>query len=1501
MNAETDNNKRTEKSSSQEGAYLVCQGATCMCDAGAGGPVKLMITSQTKVFINENQLVATIKDANLQVPVAPFGTCKLNPNKQAPLCEYTPTEEWTWASPVGNEHPEVCGLKVLTEKAMLVCPKYKGNLSIFTHGQQIDVIDGQEKEIDSDIAVAITCLFEMPEDQPQQSVIPSVVSVKFEDGTKSNKSPLVELVVRKGQQFDLEAIYSKKTEKASYAYWYIVPASDNEKKSLKFQPEKGIVCKQPGNKITMCLNKEGEYLVEGFGQLTYAGGKRKSTLDKDCVFLFKVFDNKLKGIKLSPSAVEWYSDNELEIWCGQAYTIKIETEFELTEKERETLTVKIEDSDRNILKRYSSVEDNSPYTVNGQNTIKLIPLNEGIYYISVSIFGKPEVRYTLLAIRDKLEKKIITTNLPSSGLVRPGAIIKFEAKQIKLSNTGVLSWFIDGTKLADKHGLSLEYTFYSLTKHKIHASLFQLFGKSGKTDPIIVDVKENSVTSVRSNAGRISLPVGSSVDFTAETVFDNILLSNREGILWRIIPSNTQKRIGGTAPLVIRGSQLDEGKFDERGVLNIGGKNCAQKALTVVFNQVGEYEISAGMKSNVSHPSLKIKIDYAKIEAWRFIDSKGYHRKKIGWGQEFYIYLKVNGWENREISLQLWHDTGRREGDFSSFFKKIDADELKSKRVRVKPDGVCCVKIGSASFWKSFEQVMSSSSRHDTAFFFTAYDVQTLCDNWKLSIYEGLNGHIFPDVTDGTYGYIPRKTAYRGMFANSQGNELKQIISYDDSAKIVAWIDNEMGDSFKDDKYHLYLYENKEKDDVVNAVATLSFNGEGMLEYNLPMGAIKSRKEAYHPDHKPRFFYFILNKVEKGIFYGSNEKQAYIYPEGYGTGKNNDKNLIYFQKDNFDESDLIKEEEAAQKWASTFDFAGLNGADKKITMLSSQYEVWAIQEAEIRKEKEAKERKERVKGRNKVAEEHNNAVLRKNTDYFRQLKIAEKPEHESSLFTRTAKKIGSPLTYEKKSKQGECPRCKAAITKDQLKEIFWYYKHETDLKKGKKTYVDDSILEIVAKTYTDNMTKFGMDTCWNKAHFFAQAAVETGYQMIYEERLTYTKDGILSTFKHIFYKDDKFKAGAKEKVEEIFKIPAGMERQKAIANYVYDDRNGATLGNNKDGDGWKYIGRSSVHLTGKAGYKFANDNYLLKEGYDIINNPQLAAQYDVGTIVSMAFWKWKNLQSISNGEMDVIEKICKSVGGNPKTWTRNFKRSRNHTDKEFEFKEYTSKIFKIDECQWGEQKAFKTSPTYTNEYYIDIESRTVERGKKIPESDDFSIYIIFYKGIEYKKYQLDNSFSPDQILFPASGSGFDRYSVVDIGGDHYLKPLCSAHLFGLITEMYIIEGESFRVDLGDMSNKEGKAPGGDHKMHGGSSGYSGVCIDYRYIGNNKKSYQGKTGNSLFDLELNYRFLKISREWKFTKNYISNIHSWNVSSNDDISKYASKIGGHDDHGHLTFIE
>ena len=177
-------------------------------------------------------------------------------------------------------------------------------------------------------------------------------------------------------------------------------------------------------------------------------------------------------------------------------------------------------------------------------------------------------------------------------------------------------------------------------------------------------------------------------------------------------------------------------------------------------------------------------------------------------------------------------------------------------------------------------------------------------------------------------------------------------------------------------------------------------------------------------------------------------------------------------------------------------------------------------------------------------------------------------------------------------------------------------------------------------------------------------------------------------------------------------------------------------------------------------------------------------------------------------------------------------------------------------------------------------------------------YIINGEGMEEQTYTLEVS-DDGLVKFPDSGNGFERFGKEDEGGDHYLNPETAAATFGLVTEMTQKHDNDFSVSFGDMSNATGGAPGGDHKTHGGEKGYSGDCIDYRYLDGNSQSYQGKATDANFSAANNQTFLEAAGKWGFSKNYISNKDVWKAGGL-PLSVNGKGIGGHNDHGHLTHI-
>jgi predicted chitinase len=254
----------------------------------------------------------------------------------------------------------------------------------------------------------------------------------------------------------------------------------------------------------------------------------------------------------------------------------------------------------------------------------------------------------------------------------------------------------------------------------------------------------------------------------------------------------------------------------------------------------------------------------------------------------------------------------------------------------------------------------------------------------------------------------------------------------------------------------------------------------------------------------------------------------------------------------------------------------------------------------------------------------------------------------------------------KDEKKTDCPNCIAPVTATILEKIF--------------TKADPAVLEKVAKTYTDNMKEFKMDTCWNKAHFFAQVVVESGLGLHVKggESFNWYYQSLIDTFGKFQTEEGRQKAkdwGRKIKDRRDPRaVDVTPENEKKIANWAYlpDYKTGKELGNKGGNDGWDFRGKGLVQLTGRGAYEYAN-KYTLKIGSDIIKNPDLVvSNVNVAVISSMAFWKWKEIFSITNGKSNsnpISIKVGNDVDG-------------SYVKKQNAFTDVTSKKFIVSECKW---------------------------------------------------------------------------------------------------------------------------------------------------------------------------------------------------------------------------
>lgn len=168
------------------------------------------------------------------------------------------------------------------------------------------------------------------------------------------------------------------------------------------------------------------------------------------------------------------------------------------------------------------------------------------------------------------------------------------------------------------------------------------------------------------------------------------------------------------------------------------------------------------------------------------------------------------------------------------------------------------------------------------------------------------------------------------------------------------------------------------------------------------------------------------------------------------------------------------------------------------------------------------------------------------------------------------------------------------------------------------------------KAFTSNkgkriLAKYGISKTKNRmAHFFAQAAHETGSFNHLREALTYTKP---ATIRRAWPSRTRDLTDAW--------ISANLVRNpEALANWAYNGR----LGNRRNtNDGFIYRGGGTFQLTGRSNYRDKGDIARV----ELENNPSLIEDGLISLEVACAYWDKKNCNALADA--NAIEKISRGI------------------------------------------------------------------------------------------------------------------------------------------------------------------------------------------------------------------------------------------------------------------
>ncbi len=300
-----------------------------------------------------------------------------------------------------------------------------------------------------------------------------------------------------------------------------------------------------------------------------------------------------------------------------------------------------------------------------------------------------------------------------------------------------------------------------------------------------------------------------------------------------------------------------------------------------------------------------------------------------------------------------------------------------------------------------------------------------------------------------------------------------------------------------------------------------------------------------------------------------------------------------------------------------------------------------------------------------------------------------------------------------------CKYCKEEITLEQIKHI------EPD--------VNEDLAKSIIKFLNKYDNDFKLDTCLRKAHFISQCLVESNKLKTLKEYMAYSPKSLKSYYKeteHIkltdanieTYKDkfkivdsrkeadkkkdkekkDKYSAFSKLNPAYIYgstikkayqeKIYLNTEKtiyiqvlshshnEKEVANRKYSNR--TDLGHSGGDDGYNFLGRGIIQLTGKTNYNIFS-NYRKKHPFpddtsgDLdftksINSKKLEDKKNPIYAVQSALWYWMigNGKVYTYSDKDSIENVSKRINGG----TNGLEERRDYTLKAKEEKGF--KVYK---------------------------------------------------------------------------------------------------------------------------------------------------------------------------------------------------------------------------------
>ncbi len=1355
------------QANSKEGQQYVVDGAIFRCQYGSA-PCQIMAISNPKVTAQDKPIV-TDKDVTFMIPAAPFVTC--SQSKQVPpTCVYA---NGIWKTKTTVQHGDQ---NAIVEKSVMKCPVFQGEIKCIYTGQVQSVSAPELAEFKIEtlsnfpLAMVVT-----PPAKNQEDKEKKVSKVYHVSASKTQ--------VRSDEIITLHAFDKAKNELKPYdiVNWAVTTRGKTEEKIKgktvsKDHIDKLTLIKRVYTPFNINFHEPGVYYIEGGSDNMvdkYSSLKTGQQLIPQKGIIYPPFDHNCKAVvevleSNSITGIKKVGDKNPipePVYVKQGGSAVFSPEFKLD------YNPDFEQLKCSVLKQNgeSVLEEDYKYD-EAKHSLAITPSSaEVVYRITFSLYKKTDetVEETPMSEKSILVHSynlaVLYAYLPGNSpkgsafgnttLRRPGDTLVFTVKQEdgKTDDLDKIVWNVkkDGKLLESNiKGEMILYKFKQEGVYTIEADLKNTsLSNGGVKGDVLTDFDEESANPENKNVlipdevqKRLineDVKENSSTSVTGENhkerVITHKLKISRNEVTEVKLGATNGKRYVGVRYMIDPSFLFGDATFWEEKndvVYTCEGADadCLKKGIFLA-SKPGDYIINAKLNDKECK-SQSIKIQETTLSKWEFCDSQKKKIRHIGRNMEFSINASVQAW------AQNGSDEKKQE-------RKITiAVFCKNKAIcsfKTKLDETGSFHIDNIDVEKDIienaKNLVSFDGHQDLIINFVAYDCPSNIVN-GLSVSKVGHG-LFSANASLT---VKSQPFIDGFFADKNGKKLVKIVSYVDdnnnNNKVTARL-NVLNYSEEKLKGLMFcLYENKEgSDSLVFKSDDFNPNKSGVVEISIPLNEGNIKEKDHGGSKLPRLFYFKV--FEKTFVYSLTDRRP------------------------------------IESWKRVCAYPQAPG---ELHNYNVQREMSAIQDEALKE----------LSG-NVAGNDYNSDKLNTVRSYYYQLKVSTQSE-ESKKYVNSYNSLAPVVVgedWEKEEKKAEsgckCPRCNEEADK-MLERV---------KKAGIFSSKAEDKLKIICETYCKYMRQLHMDTCWIKAHFFAQIFVESGKDIEAQtENLSkYERDtpGNKNTLENIFAsrifegkfvgegenrhwesvhnysKEMKDKVSndnrvyrtdnnAQNRINIIYSTTkfGTQQRDAAIANFVYDGVNGNKKGTQ---DGSTYKGGGYIQITGRQNYQNITStiNAIVAEedrkNFDLMKGAkELNGNVALSTLASMVYLYRRNIYM----RLYVDEKMSYVANGQENTYfvnklvgnkcskkiidekTKKETDSTNYKEKQKAF-DKLAKAFEVDNCDWGEE--FTDSTEDKNIFRIDLDKFSFFQYQKNNNSNKY-VYKMYNKGEKIREFEF---------------------------------------------------------------------------------------------------------------------------------------------------------------------